>query len=140
MKLLWISGFRDLYPSESSCRLLSLPQEDLPECLNAARHLSVGTLGSNSCVIAAVNLLCFALCVCVCMMCVCVLVYKYYLACVVHSLRCVHIQENCYALNKNGKLINKSSHHKDVLLIHKIIYRYQLNLRIIGKSSLNYVF
>ena len=53
---LWVPQPLSVRPS---CGLLSLTQEDLPhkvQVLSSARHPSVGTLGGNSCEMAAVSL------------------------------------------------------------------------------------
>jgi len=90
---------------------------------------------------------CVRACVCVCV-CACVRVRACVRACVcismilhvckdIFHLRCVHSQGNCDALDRNGILAicYKSGHHRDVLLICKVIYRYRLNLGVIGELA-----
>ena len=83
---LWVPWPLFVRPGQSSCELLGVPQDDFHtrfECLRGAKHPSVGTLGSNSCVSAAVRFafafacvfaincvcehVCLSKCVCVCL-------------------------------------------------------------------------
>ena len=80
---------------------------------------------------------CVRACVCVCVcVCLCISIILHVCEDIFH-LRSMHSEGNCDALDRNGILAicYKSGHHRDVLLICKVIYRYRLNLGVIGELA-----